>query len=107
MGMRKPVLAGPCNLIAHSAGGRKVADGWDLDLLADAAIVALAPESVANGLKAEMTAIALDDQGDLLETRLLWRSEDPSVLVQAFRSAASKAFASPRSISPGAETLES
>jgi DNA-binding transcriptional LysR family regulator len=81
--------------------------GWDLDLLADDAIVALAPESVAGGLKAEMTAVALDDQGDLLETRLLWRSEDPSVLVQAFRSVASKAFESPQSISPGAETLDS
>jgi DNA-binding transcriptional LysR family regulator len=71
---------------------------WDLDLLADQALVALAPESVASSLPKGITVVPLRDATDEVETRLLWRGEDPSSIVDAFRSVAGTTF------TPGRET---
>jgi DNA-binding transcriptional LysR family regulator len=62
--------------------------GWDLLLLADAPVVAIAPRSVADELPEGLAAVPLSEPADALETRLLWRDADPSPTVEAFRSAA-------------------
>jgi DNA-binding transcriptional LysR family regulator len=65
---------------------------WDLDLLAERELVALAPESVARALPEGITAIALADAKDVVETRLLWREDDPAAVVDSVRSVAGTAF---------------
>jgi DNA-binding transcriptional LysR family regulator len=62
--------------------------GWDLLLLADVPIVAIAPRSVAGELPQGVVAVPLTDTTDSLETRLLWRDDDPSPTVRAFLSTA-------------------
>jgi DNA-binding transcriptional LysR family regulator len=62
--------------------------GWDLLLLADVPVVAIAPRSVAGELPEGLVAIPVGEPTDALETRLLWRDDDPSPTVHAFRSAA-------------------
>jgi DNA-binding transcriptional LysR family regulator len=62
--------------------------GWDLFLLADAPVVAIAPRSVAGELPKGLVAIPVSEPTDALETRLLWREGNPSPTVRAFRSAA-------------------
>jgi DNA-binding transcriptional LysR family regulator len=62
--------------------------GWDLLLLADVPVVAIAPRSVAGELPEGVVAVPLSDPDDALETRLLWRDDDPSPTVRAFLSAA-------------------
>jgi DNA-binding transcriptional LysR family regulator len=62
--------------------------GWDLVLLADVPVVAIAPRSVAGELPEGMAALSIREPADALETRLLWRDDDPSPTVDAFRSAA-------------------
>jgi DNA-binding transcriptional LysR family regulator len=62
--------------------------GWDLLLLPDLPVVALAPASVASGLAAGVVAVPFSDAGDLLETRLVWREEDRSAALEAFRGSA-------------------
>ena len=62
--------------------------GWDLLLLADDPVVAIAPRSVASELPEGVVAVSLSDPADSLETRLLWRDDDPSPSLQAFRAAA-------------------
>jgi DNA-binding transcriptional LysR family regulator len=71
---------------------------WDLDLLADHALVALAPESVSTALPKGVTVLPLGDATEQVETRLLWRGEDPSSIVDAFRTVAGATF------TPGRET---
>jgi DNA-binding transcriptional LysR family regulator len=66
---------------------------WDLDLLAERGLVALAPESVATALPEGIAAIALADAKDVVETRLLWRDDDPAPVVDSVRSVARAAFA--------------
>jgi DNA-binding transcriptional LysR family regulator len=67
--------------------------GWDLLLLPDIPVVALAPGSVASGLPDGVVAVPLSGSTDALETRLLWRDDDRSPTVDAFRAAARTAFA--------------
>jgi DNA-binding transcriptional LysR family regulator len=62
--------------------------GWDLLLLADVPVVAIAPRSVAGELPEGVVAVPLSDPTDALETRLLWRDGDRSPIVHAFRVAA-------------------
>jgi DNA-binding transcriptional LysR family regulator len=62
--------------------------GWDLLLLADVPVVAIAPRSVAGELPEGVVAVPLSEPSDALETRLLWLDDDPSPTVQAFLSAA-------------------
>jgi DNA-binding transcriptional LysR family regulator len=78
--------------------------GWDLNLLADLAIVSLAPGSVAKSLPAGMAAVAVDDPAEVLETRLLWRDGDPSAIVEAFRSVARTAFETSRPVTTTPES---
>ena len=62
--------------------------GWDLLLLADVPVVAIAPRSVAGELPEGVVAVPLSEPDDALETRLLWRDDDPSPTVRAFLAAA-------------------
>jgi DNA-binding transcriptional LysR family regulator len=62
--------------------------GWDLLLLADDPVVAIAPRSVASELPEGVVAVPLSDPADSLETRLQWRDDDASPSLQAFRAAA-------------------
>jgi DNA-binding transcriptional LysR family regulator len=66
---------------------------WDLDLLADRELVALAPESVGSALPDGIASIALTDSKDVIETRLMWREDDPAPIVDSLRSVAREAFA--------------
>jgi DNA-binding transcriptional LysR family regulator len=72
--------------------------GWDLLVLADVPVVAIAPRSVAGDLPEGVTAVPVSEPTDELETRLLWRDGDSSPIVQAFRSAARTAY----KLDPGA-----
>jgi DNA-binding transcriptional LysR family regulator len=62
--------------------------GWDLLLLADVPIVAIAPRSVARELPEGVVAVPVTDTTDSLETRLLWRDDNRSPTVKAFVSSA-------------------
>jgi DNA-binding transcriptional LysR family regulator len=66
---------------------------WDLDLLADRKLVALAPESVGGALPEGIAAVPLADTNEVVETRLLWREDDPAAVVDSVRSVARAAFA--------------
>ena len=70
--------------------------GWDLLLLRDTPVVALAPESVTNGLAEGVVALPLDEPTDSLETRLLWRDGDASPTLEAFRSTARAVYERPQ-----------
>jgi DNA-binding transcriptional LysR family regulator len=62
--------------------------GWDLILLPDVPVVALAPRSVTSGLGEGVVAVPFSEPTDSLETRLLWREDDRSPTLHEFRSAA-------------------
>jgi LysR substrate binding domain len=66
--------------------------GWDLLLLPDVPVVALAPASVASALADGVVAVPLGEPGGVLETRLLWRDDDRSPTVEAFRAVARAAY---------------
>jgi DNA-binding transcriptional LysR family regulator len=65
---------------------------WDLDLFSESSVVALAPSSVAAGLGDGVAAVSLSERGDELETRLVWRADDPSPALEAFRSIAGAVY---------------
>jgi len=62
--------------------------GWDLLLLPDVPVVALAPESVAGGLVDGVVAVPLSGGTDMLETRALWHDDHRSPALEAFRGVA-------------------
>lgn len=62
--------------------------GWDLLLLPDVSVVALAPASVASGLAQGVVAVPLEEPTASLETRLLWQDGEASPTLEAFRSTA-------------------
>jgi LysR family transcriptional regulator, benzoate and cis,cis-muconate-responsive activator of ben and cat genes len=66
--------------------------GWDMLLLADVPVVAIAPRSVAGELPEDVTAVPVSDPADALETCLLWREDDSSPILGAFRSAARSVY---------------
>jgi DNA-binding transcriptional LysR family regulator len=66
--------------------------GWDLGVLADIPAVAMAPQTVASGLPEGITAVALSEPTDSLETCLVWRSDERSPAVAAFVGVAQSAF---------------
>jgi DNA-binding transcriptional LysR family regulator len=68
--------------------------GWDLLLLADDPVVAIAPKSVASELPEGVVAVSLTEPTDSIETRLLWRDDDPSPALHAFRAAARAVYPS-------------
>jgi DNA-binding transcriptional LysR family regulator len=61
---------------------------WDLFLLPDVPVVALAPESVAGGLAEGVAAVPLSEPAARLETRLVWHGDEPVPMLAAFRTAA-------------------
>ena len=72
--------------------------GWDMRLLADTPVVALAPASVATDLPEGITALGLNDVTDRIETALVWREDGPSTALRAFVETARDVF------TPGRDT---
>jgi DNA-binding transcriptional LysR family regulator len=66
--------------------------GWDLLLLSDVPVVAIAPRSVAGELPDGVTAVPVREPADTLETRLLWRDDSASPSLQAFLDTARGVF---------------
>lgn len=66
--------------------------GWELRILADVPVVALAPESVARDLPAGVVAVALNEPHDQLETSLVWRTNDIPPAAAALRDVARALF---------------
>jgi DNA-binding transcriptional LysR family regulator len=69
--------------------------GWELQILADVEVVALAPASVALGLPDGIAAAVITDPPDPLETAIVWRRDDPSPTNRAFRGIAERVFSRP------------
>ena len=67
--------------------------GWELQILADIDVVALAPASVAPAVPDGVVARLVSDPPDQLETALVWRADDSSPVNLAFRQAAQATFA--------------
>jgi hypothetical protein len=72
--------------------GESFHSGWELQILADVDVVALAPASVALDLPDGIAAALVGDPGDQLETAIVSLKDDSSPTVQAFRYAAQRAF---------------
>jgi DNA-binding transcriptional LysR family regulator len=66
--------------------------GWELQILADVPVVALAPSSVLQQLPDGIAGVRIDDPPDPLETALVWRTDDDSAVGSAFRDVASSLF---------------
>jgi DNA-binding transcriptional LysR family regulator len=65
---------------------------WDLDLFSESSVVALAPRSTAMGLGDGVTATPLSEPASQLQTRLLWRADDPSPVLESFRAIARNVY---------------
>jgi DNA-binding transcriptional LysR family regulator len=65
---------------------------WDVGVLAEIPVVALAPESVGGHLPAGVVALRLRDPVDELETSIVWRKGDSSAVAAAFRRVARARF---------------
>jgi DNA-binding transcriptional LysR family regulator len=61
---------------------------WALGVAAEIPFVGLAPRTVASDLPEGIVAVPVSGPAGALETRLLWRADDPSPVVEAFRSVA-------------------
>jgi DNA-binding transcriptional LysR family regulator len=72
--------------------GESFHSGWELQILADVEVVALAPASVALELPEGIAAALVGDPPDQVETAIVWLKDDPSPSGQAFRDAADRAF---------------
>jgi DNA-binding transcriptional LysR family regulator len=66
--------------------------GWELQILADADVVALAPACVALDLPNGIAAVVIADPQEQFETAIVWRKDDPSPTNRAFREAAQPLF---------------
>lgn len=66
--------------------------GWELQILADVDVVALAPASVTLDLPDGIAAALVGSPADRLDTAIVWLKDDPSAASQAFRQAARRAF---------------
>jgi DNA-binding transcriptional LysR family regulator len=67
--------------------------GWDLGVLAEIPAVAIAPQTVTAGLPEGITAVAISEPTDVLETCLVWRADDSSPAIAAFVAVARSVFA--------------
>lgn len=72
--------------------GESFHSGWELQILGEVGVVAMAPASVALDLPEGITAAVISDPPDHLETTIVWRKDDPSPTNRAFREAAQAAF---------------
>jgi DNA-binding transcriptional LysR family regulator len=88
------VMVGLCRHAGFEpvATGESFHSGWELQILSDVDVVALAPASVALELPDGIVAIPVADPPDQLETAIVWRKDDPSPASRAFREAAQAAF---------------
>jgi DNA-binding transcriptional LysR family regulator len=68
--------------------GESFHSGWELQILSDIELVALAPASVALDLPEGIAAAVVTDPPDQLQTAIVWRRDDPSPATRAFRDAA-------------------
>jgi DNA-binding transcriptional LysR family regulator len=68
--------------------------GWDVGVLAEIAAAALAPESVRSGLPDGVAAVPIREPADSLETRLVWRADARSTVVDSCVAAARNVFSS-------------
>jgi DNA-binding transcriptional LysR family regulator len=66
--------------------------GWDLGVLAEIPAVAMAPATVTGGLPDGIVAVPISEPTDLVETCVVWRSDDSSPAVGTFVEAARSAF---------------
>jgi DNA-binding transcriptional LysR family regulator len=72
--------------------GESFHSGWELQILADVEVVALAPASVCLDLPDGIAATVIAEPPDGLETTIIWRQDDPSPTNRAFREAAQRVF---------------
>ncbi len=77
------------------ASGESFHSGWELQILADVDVVALAPASVALELPEGIAAVPVADPPEQLETVIVWRKDDSAPVGIAFREASLAAFARP------------
>jgi DNA-binding transcriptional LysR family regulator len=62
--------------------------GWELQILADVLVVALAPASVTRNLPSGIAAVRVEDAPEQLETALIWHTTATSSAAAAFRQVA-------------------
>lgn len=88
------VLVGVCRRAGFEPNVRSESfhTSWDLELFSESAVVALAPCSVATGLGDGVVAARLSEPAGELETRLVWRADDRSPALEAFRSVAGAVY---------------
>jgi DNA-binding transcriptional LysR family regulator len=88
------VMSGLCRRAGFEPDvrGESFHSGWELQILADVDVTALAPASVARELPDGLAAAVVTDPPATLETALIWRKDDPSPTNRAFRDAAQGAF---------------
>lgn len=77
-----------------AARGESFHSGWELHILADVDVVALAPASLRLELPQGIVAALIADPPAQLETVIVYRKDDPSPANRAFRDAAVAAFSS-------------
>jgi DNA-binding transcriptional LysR family regulator len=73
--------------------GASFHSGWELQILTDVDVVALAPASVALAQPDGIAAIPVADPPDPLDTVIMWRSDSVAPAAVAFREAAVASFA--------------
>jgi DNA-binding transcriptional LysR family regulator len=66
--------------------------GWELQVLADVPVVALAPASVATAVPQGVVAVRIDGEAARLDTAVVWRADDASAAVAGFRAIARGAY---------------
>lgn len=72
--------------------GESFHSGWELQILAEVDVVALAPASVSLDLPEGIVSALISDPPDPLETAIVWRKDDASPINEAFRDAALPVF---------------
>ena len=75
------------------ASGDSFHSGWELQILSDVDVVALAPASVALELPDGIAAVEVADPPAAVETAVVWAKNDPSAISRAFRETALAVFA--------------
>jgi LysR family transcriptional regulator, benzoate and cis,cis-muconate-responsive activator of ben and cat genes len=66
--------------------------GWDLGVIGDSPVVAIAPSSVARRQADDVVTVPLSDPADRLETSLVWRDDDASPAREALCALARTVF---------------
>ena len=70
--------------------------GWDLGIIGDSPVVAIAPMSVASRQADGVVTVPLSDPPNRLETSLVWPADDASPARESFCSLARTVFESTR-----------